>query len=298
MLSQQNIPEKKEKIIEYIKKNGPSLPSAVSSSINLSLLFTSALLSEMYREGRIRMSHLKIGGSPLYLLQGQEPQLDRFTKHLEKKEQEALALLKKELVLEDEKIEPSHRVAFRNIRDFAILMKINLQGNEKIFWRLHNLPREEVEKKLKEIMGIGKGRKEVKVKKPKIKISKTEREIEKTKKIGIKIERKSARKKKKEETESAIRDYLSANNLQLIKEIKYGDIFGIVISSTQLGRLRFLVITKNKKRINDADLTLALDAGQKNKTPVLLLTPGKLTKKAEKYAEENQGYLIIRNIKL
>ena len=104
MLSAQNLPEKKEKIIQHIRTKGPSLPSSISSSINLSLLFTSALLSEMYHDGSIKMSFLKIGGSPLYLLKGQEAKLDNFTKHLAKKEQEALNHLKKEQILDDENL--------------------------------------------------------------------------------------------------------------------------------------------------------------------------------------------------
>jgi hypothetical protein len=293
MLSQQNLPEKKIKIIEYIKKNGPSLPSALSNSINLSLLFTSALLSEIYREGRIKMSHLKIGSSPLYLIEGQEAQLDKFTKYLERKEQEALNNLKKEQVLEDEKIEPSHRVALRNIKDFAVMMKINVGGQEKLFWRLHTLQREQVENKLKEILSKGKIRKEIKIVKPKKEI-KTEIKQEKIEKP----KRKPRQRKKKEEVEGAIKDYLSANNLAIEEEINDGDLFAIVSSTTQLGRLRFLVIAKNKKRISDSDITLALHSGQKTKMPVLFLTPGKLSKKAEKYAEENRGLVILKNVKL
>lgn len=305
MLSQQNIPEKKIKIVEYIKRNGPSLPSAISNSINLSLLFTSALLSEIYREGRIKISHLKIGGSPLYLVEGQEPQLDKFTRYLERKEQEALDNLKKHEVLDDEKIEPSHRVALRNIKDFAVMMKININEQDKIFWRLHTLTREQVENKLKEILSKGKERKEIKIVKPKkeIKIEKTEIKLDKKKVEQEKKEEKPKKKqvrKKKDEINSAVKDYLSANNLIIEQELNDDDkdLFAVVSSPTQLGRLKFLVIVKNKKRIGDSDITLALHSGQKNKMPVLFLTPGKLSKKAEKYAEENGGLVILRNVKL
>ena len=111
------------------------------------------------------------------------------------------------------------------------------------------------------------------------------------------LEKKPKKRKKKEELDSKVQEYLQANHLSLIEEIKEKDIFGVVESITQLGKIKFLVIVKNKKKINDADLSLALHKGQKNKTPVLFLTPGTLTKKARKYAEENQGLLIIKNIK-
>ena len=63
--------EKKQKIAELIKQKGPSLPSAVSREIGLSLLIASALLSDMRSEKTLRLSRLKIGGSPLYYFQGQ-----------------------------------------------------------------------------------------------------------------------------------------------------------------------------------------------------------------------------------
>ena len=299
MLSKQNIPEKKEKIKEFIQRRGPSLPSSISSSIDLSLLFTSALLSEMHREGSIRMSHLKIGGSPLYLMPGQEPQLDNFTNHLEKKEQEALELLRKEQVLEDGKMEPSHRVALRNMRDFAIITRVSLENEEKNFWRLHTLSKEDFEKKLKELISKPRTRaapKKEEKQKEQVRATKETKEVKEIKEK--KKEAKPKKRKKKEEVEEKIKNYLESNNLSLKNEIKQDDVFGIVSSKTQLGSLNFLVIFKNKKKINDADITLALHEGQKNKMPVLLLTPGSLTKKAQKYVEENKGYLVIKNVNL
>ena len=258
----------------------------------------------MYHESKLKISHLKVGGSPLYLIEGQEARLDNFTKHLAKKEQEALDHLKKEQILNDEKLEPSHRVALRNIKDFAIMMKITQNDQEKIFWRIHTLSKSEAEKKLREILKIKPRKKEIKREEKREIRKEIKKEIKREEeKPEIKAEKagrpkKSRKRIKKEDVELKVQSYLNDNNLSIIKEIREDDIFGIVTSSTQLGKLKFLVIYKNKKKINDADITLALHAGQKNKTPVLLLTPGKLTKKAEKYVEENEGYLIIRNINL
>ena len=86
-----NLQEKKKFILEIIKKKGPSLPSAISQEIRVSLLLTSALLSDMRSEKTVRLSNLRVGGSPLYYIQGQEQQLENFVKHLQLKEQEALS---------------------------------------------------------------------------------------------------------------------------------------------------------------------------------------------------------------
>ena len=94
-----NITEKKPRVIEILKEKGPCLPSQISGGIGLSLLFTSALLSEMASDKTLRISYLKIGGSPLYLLPGQENMLENFTRHLHGKEKEALDLLKEKQVV-------------------------------------------------------------------------------------------------------------------------------------------------------------------------------------------------------
>jgi len=304
IFSAQNLPEKKEKIIEYIKKNGPSLPGSISNSVGMPVLFTSAILSEMTHEEKLRMTHLKIGGSPLYLLQEQEALLDNFIKYLEKKEQEALALLKKEQVLEDEAIEPSFSVALRNIKDFAIMIKISTESGDKIFWRDHLLSKEEAEEKIRAILArkpkIKKETKEIKKEGEKVEIKKEEKAIEEPKEIKpakIEKEKRTSKKKSKIDFFEKARNYFESNNLTIVKEINEDDIIAIVSSPTTLGNLNFLAILKNKKKLNEADITLALHEGQKQKLPILLLTPGSITKKAEKYVEENKGYIVIKNIK-
>lgn len=332
MISAQNLPEKKIKIVEQITRVGPSLPSPISNSIGLQLLFTSALLGEMVHEGRLKASHLKIGGSPLYYIEGQEAQLDNFTKHLEKREQEALSLLKKEQVLEDSKLEPSHRVALRNIKDFAVMLKITTETGDKTLWKIHTLSKEETEAKINELLKLEKDKQKEQLKLDKEKEkgerdkareqarlekegSKAEREKlnqeriiakqaqtqihtqeqKEIKEIVVKVRKPRA---KKQDNSEKIMNYLQTNNLSIIKEIKQEDTFAIVSSATNLGNLNFLTIVKNKKKLTEADITLALHEGQRHKLPILFLTPGELSKKALQYVEENKGYIIIKNIKL
>ena len=61
-------------------------------------------------------------------------------------------------------------------------------------------------------------------------------------------------------------------------------------------KLNFLVVARSKKKINDSDLTLAYSKGSKMKLPVIFISPGGLTKKAEKYLEENKGYVVFRSM--
>ena len=79
----------KEKIIQIIKRRGPSLPAHIAKETELSILFSSAFLSELFSEKKIRISAMKVGSSPLYFLPGQESFLENFAHHLKSKEKEA-----------------------------------------------------------------------------------------------------------------------------------------------------------------------------------------------------------------
>jgi hypothetical protein len=121
----------KNRIIEVIKKKGPSLPIQIAKDIEISSLFTSAFLSELVGNKQVKMSSLKVGGSPLYLIEGQEEQLEKFYNYLHSKEAEAFLMLKDKKVLRDSELEPAIRVALRAIRDFAF----DFRANDEIYWR-------------------------------------------------------------------------------------------------------------------------------------------------------------------
>lgn len=124
----------KEAILSFIRLHGPSLPVHIARRVNQSPLFTSAFLSELYREGKLRMSSLRIGSSSLYLIEGQEEQLEKFTEHLNQREKEALTILKKNKILVDSELTPVIRVALNEIKDFAIPFKSS-EDPEKKLWK-------------------------------------------------------------------------------------------------------------------------------------------------------------------
>ena len=123
--------ETHEKIISYLKKEGPSLPIKISKELEMSSLFISAFLSELSKQKRIKVTSLKVGGSPLYFVEGQEEKLENFYKYLHPKEAEAFQLLKKHKILKDSEQNPAIRVALRSIKDFASAFKLK----EEIYWK-------------------------------------------------------------------------------------------------------------------------------------------------------------------
>jgi len=131
----QKLIRNKEKILQTIRMNGPSLPVKIAKAIQAEPLFAAAFLSELRAERKIIMSNMKIGSSPLYYLEGQEAQLENFVEHLNHREKEAFYLIKKESILEDKSLEPVIRVALRAIKDFAQPVRVRINEEIKLFWK-------------------------------------------------------------------------------------------------------------------------------------------------------------------
>lgn len=297
----QTMLDKKNIIVDLLKKNGPSLPSSISSHVSLSLLFTSALLSELVADKAVKYSHLKVGGSPLYFVAGQEHMLDNFTKHLAQKEKEAFQFLQeKEVVIEDN-VEPGFRVAFRNMKDYAVPIKIKAGEDEKVFWRLHTIAEEDAMKKIEDTM------KKLKLDKPKVEV-KEEKKIEvreEKKESEIKIveheikDKKQREKAKKEKGafRSKALAWLSDKKLEIVEKFDdKSDNIAIISTYSNLGELSFIVIAKDKAKISEADISLAYQQGLARKMPVLLLVSGEITKKAKAYMEGLGKYIVVHQI--
>lgn len=135
-----DVNEVKNRIINFLKAKGPSLPIQISKELRMDTIIISAFLGELLNEKKIKTSNLRVGGTPLYLLQGWEPQLENFQKYLHPKEQDAFLLLKNSGILKDSEQEPAIRVALRAIKDFAFAFK----KDDEIYWRYLALSEEGV----------------------------------------------------------------------------------------------------------------------------------------------------------
>lgn len=136
----------KSRIIEIIKKRGPSLPVQIAKEVQMNSLFVSAFLSELADDKRIKVSTLKVGGSPLYFLEGQETQLENFFKFLHSKEYEAVQLLKENKILKDSSQDPAIRVALKSIKDFAY----NFKNDDELYWRYLTITEQEIRDRFSE----------------------------------------------------------------------------------------------------------------------------------------------------
>jgi len=287
-----NLADKKRMVLDIIKREGPSLPSSVSGRIGIPLLLTSALFSEMRSDKSVKLSSLKVGGSPLYYVEGQEAMLDNFMKHLELKEQEAFELLKESEVVDEEKMQPAFRVAFRSMKDFAVPVTVKLESGEKVFWKFHTTSNETVNQKITELLKIKESKPEIE------KAKEIEAPAEKSAEgIMEKSEHKKSAKKPKdnEKTKGKITDWIGKKGLIMEREIDEENSC-VVSTNSQVGKLHFLAVTKLKKSISEADLSLAYQQGQQAKMPVLLLTNGILTKKAQAYLEQLGKLIVVEKL--
>ena len=147
MVQQLNAKDVKEKILSFLETQGPSLPIPIAKHLGMSTLFASAFLSEIASEGAIKISKMKVGGSPLYYTPSKEAMLENFSNYLGSKEREALALLKENKYIRDNEQHPAIRVALRGLKDFAFAFK----KNDIIYWRYltsreDEMPQEEIKR--------------------------------------------------------------------------------------------------------------------------------------------------------
>ena len=297
----------KQKIIELIKTKGPVIPAQVAKEINSDILMSSAHLSELSSESKVKISNIKIGGTPLYYLPGQEASLQNFSSNLHEKARKAFELLKEKKILRDTKSDPVMRVALREIKDFAIPLQVTYQDNKEIFWKWHMLGKEEAESLIKSALT----KKDVLKKEKEIK-PETEKEpfkkIIEEKKPEIKketIKKEPLKQKEINRTDDTshfleeIHSYLNDNKVTIKnKEIirKNSEIDFILEVPSTIGALEYYCKAKNKKRVNDSDLSSAYAQGQLKKLPVLFLTKGELTKKAKEISEKEFRQIKIKKI--
>ena len=296
-------------ILNYVRMNGPVLPLQVAKSIGKDLLFSGAILSQLVSRKMVLLTNAKIGGSPVYYVKGQEPKLSVLYSALPHREKEAYNLLKENKILLDRNQAPAIRVALRNIKDFAMSYKINVEGNEELFWRWHTATDDEIKTK------FGNKEEQVKIAEPEVKIEEKKAEIEQPKvEIVTKVEEKHEEKVEqtkieikqkrldvKDEFLEQINSYLINNKIEVLEEQivkKKKEIDMVVKVPSNVGELYYFVSARNRKNISDGDLSLAYHKGQEKKLPVLFLSPGKLSKKAEGYMNNTlKGYLVFKQIK-
>lgn len=292
--------DKLTKAYDFLRINGPVLPVKVSKVIDTNIMMASALLSQLVSDKKAKLTYENIGGSPLYYIKGQEALLqERLGNQLSGKKKEAYNLLKEKKVIKDINLDPPIRIALRELKDFAVPIDINLNGNAERHWRWYLISNDQIKDILiKKEKPIEVKKEEIKPEKPKI-----EREIKEKKKIEIKkVEVKEEKEEKKEVKKKIdfylkIDKYFNQNKVEILHEelVKKDREFDFIVEiPSNLGKLKYFVKVRNKKKIGEGDLSLAYSQAQMKNLPLLFLTSGELTKKAKEHLEKNLSGAVFK----
>jgi len=264
----QDIDGKKVKILAIINEKGPSLPVQLSREMAMSPILVSAIIAEMHDHDLLKLSNMKVGGSPLYYVLGQEEKLDAFAKFLPKKKKETFELLKKNQILEDEKVMPAERVALRSMKDFAVPIKVTDANSERIFWRFHTFSEQDSMSKIHELLRFEKPKLQINAEKS----EKPEKEKKEEKVLSEEPKRrKSSSKKDNSAFVSKIKEFFETKNIGIEKIIEGKDFSAIVSLDSDIGKIKFLAVAKNKKKPTTSDILLSQQQANQLGLPVLFL---------------------------
>ncbi len=305
--------DSKERVIQTIRIRGPVIPAQIAKVIGTDILMASAMLSELVSKNILKISHVKFGSTPLYYLPGQESRLQDFAKNLHEKEKRAYDLLMQKKILRDKTSEPVVRVALRNIKDFAVPLQVKINGNVEVFWKWYLISNEEAAKIIKETIKFDEPKKEIKPVQEAITRKEQEKPKEEQKQIKkeelkrvipreeIKNEEKKIFVDKTAEDKflSEVKRFFEKSSINLIEQKivkKNSDLDLVIEVPSAVGSLIYYCKARSKKRISDSDLSSAFVQGQLKKLPVLFLTKGELTKKANDMLSKEFKSIKIKKI--
>lgn len=301
----QDTSEIKNKIISTLKKRGPSLPVHIAKEIESSILFTSAFLSELLSEKKVKTSNMKVGSSSLYFLPGQEQMLENFSHHLKSREKEAHDLLKEKKILKDSEQEPAIRVALREIKDFAIPFR----KNEEIFWKFFSYTESEKSQERhpeQEKQHEERKEREFSIPEKEMKPTLTSQPAKKESldifdKKAKKTTKKSAKKKKAKTTKKEndffkkVKEFLSEESIEFIDILNFGK-KEIMLHVKESGDEKIL-IAHNKKKISEKDILSASKKTKEFNLPYILISKGEPFKKTKDLMEALEKLHSIKKLK-
>ena len=279
----------KEKIMYILRTKGPSLPVHISKEIGSDILFSSAFLSELLSEKVVKVSHMRVGNSPIYFLSSQENLLEKFSNYLKSREKEAFLLLKEKKFLNDKEQLPAIRIALREIRDFAI----PFNSNGDVVWRYFLVPEEQF---IKDEPIIKKQEEVIEVEEKEIpKTETTDEIIEEKQKRPIKKVKKKKEVRKDESFFTNIKEFMSLGGIELLDIENFGS-KEIVLKVRENGEEK-LLIAYNKNKIAESDILKASKKAEELKLRYIIIGKGGVLKKLDNLISAIKSLSSIEKVK-
>jgi len=313
-ITKEQISELKQKMYNHVKEHGPVIPVHLTKIAGSSTIFTGAVLSEMVSQKQVKVTNAKIGGSPMYYCHGQEEKIEMLREYLGQRPKQAFDLIKEQKILHDRSCEPWQRVALREIKDFALPITIEINGTQEIFWRWHLLPEDEAVQEIKKAVeeqeknnGTATEAKKTDLEQKNAAALTVDEVKEVTQKVlsnnandkAVKKPRKKREKKSDDAFYRGILQMFSEREIDIVEQkiLKPGKEFNFIVKvPSNLGELNYLAIAKAKKKVNDSDITMAFSEGINSKMPVMFLSQGELSKKAQKFLASHMKGVLFKKI--
>jgi hypothetical protein len=283
----------KEKIVEFIRENGPTLPVQIVSKTGGNSFVASAYLSDLVDKKEILQSEERVGSVPLYYLAGQESLLKKKLDELNLSIKTARIFQKKKVVgtpeldskrkdfdrrLKQIEGEESHRREKKKgaLEKARELIKKTVERPKQV------VPNSKIE--VPELVGFH----------PKVKVVKN-RSVERPKVV----EEHSVETVEEITFSKRALEFLENSNVEVLKTENLTDNSGacIVRAPSSVGPLKFYVKLWSKKRLNKSDIAESYALALEKKLPVIILTDGTVAKTAKKYLSEIGGFVRVRALK-
>ena len=297
----------REKVVGFINTHGPSLPMQIGKHMGMNSMLAGAMLSELVSKGVVKISRMKVGGSPLYYAPGQEAQLFKFIEYLQEKEREAVQLLEKEKILRDNQLQPVVRAALRSVPDFAIPLDVTYNEQKETFWKWCVLPDTETAERIK---GILQPARPVQRETPKAEARQPERQsppaqmapVAQSHLEGYTPQPASPVNRGDPSTDdflAKLLTFFTKNNIKILEQqcLKKKAEYDFVLKvPSPVGELTYYCKAKSKQKLGDSDVSAAFVQGQLRKLPVLLISPGELAKKAQDLVQHDLHGLTFKRM--
>lgn len=289
--------------MQFLRMNGPSLPSKIGKLLNTDLLLASAHLSDLISQGKVKVSSLKIGGSPLYYMPGQEQQLAQYASgNMNPKDVQVLNSLQEKKLLREAQLPLLDKVALRSLKDFAVPLQVTVDGKKELFWKWHLCSAQEANDLLSVYFVPAPQEIELAAE-PKLAARPesalpaqttliaspiSENSGVEEKKVPTKPQERVKRKKQEEEFFPEVEEIckklkISIEQKETIR--KNAELELIIKVPSAVGVMTYFCKAKNKAKCDEKDLSAAYMQAQIKKLPLLLLYTGELTAKAKEMLE-------------
>jgi hypothetical protein len=244
-------------VISFLKTNGPSLPVEIGKEIGYNSFITKAILLELINEGKVKKSNKAIGGSLIYYLSGQEDAMrKRIFNEMGIPDKKVLKMIKEKGSVLVSELSPHERAFIKELRDFISVEK---KDGDFIITHHSYVPKRRPER--------------------------PERKPTRPKPL-FKYEEASA-------FENRVMQYLNTlGDIVLKEKVRKDSEYDFQLRVSRPFPQELFIKAKNKKRVNENDVSMVYTEAMKRKQPALLVITGSLTKKAKAWKDKTVGGLV------